>query len=147
MSRSSVIRFAAVSVAVAAAYTVVVGIPTAIIPNPFFIRMIPAGPMNYVFWIVPALLFGPLLTTYVVPLRGDTCSLQGRMTAGGFLSYLAVGCPICNKVVVLLLGVGGALAYFQPLQPVLGALSVMLLSYGLWLRLRPIAFSRRAAQS
>lgn len=147
MSWTATIRYAAISLGAGAAYAIAVGIPTAIIPNPFFIRMIPAGPLNYLFWIVPALLFGPLLASYVIPLRESACSLQGRMTAGGFLSYLAVGCPICNKVVVLLLGIGGALDYFQPLQPVLGGVSVVLLGYALWLRLPPITLGYQAAQS
>lgn len=147
MSQWRVARFAGVSAVATAVYLVAVGIPTAIIPNPLFIRMLPAGPMNYAFWMLPALLFGPLVATYLVPLRTSNCSLPGRMTAGGFLSYLAVGCPICNKVVVLLLGVGGALAYFQPIQPVLGAVSVLLLGYALWLRLRPATLSRSAVQS
>ena len=146
VSRGRLARFVVVSVAATVGYLVVVGIPTAIIPNPFFIRMLPAGPLNYAFWIVPALLFGPLVATYLVPIRANTCSLQGRTTAGGLLSYLAVGCPICNKVVVLLLGVGGALAYFEPIQPVLGTVSVLLLGYGLWLRLRPGTLRQHAAQ-
>lgn len=146
MSRGRVARFVGVSTVATAAYLVAVGIPTAIIPNPLFVRMIPPGPTNYAFWITPALLLGPLVATYVVPLRENHCSLSGRTTAGGFLSYLAVGCPVCNKVVVLLLGVGGALAYFQPIQPVLGAISVLLLGYALWLRLRPSTFRRPAVQ-
>jgi hypothetical protein len=28
--------------------------------------------------------------------------------AGGVLSFLGVGCPICNKIVELLLGISGA---------------------------------------
>jgi len=144
VTRWRAIRFAGVSIVAATVYALAVGIPTAIIPNPFFIRMIPAGPLNYAFWIVPAMLFGPLVATYLVPIASGTCSLQGRMTAGGLLSYLAVGCPICNKVVVLLLGIGGALAYFQPIQPALGAVSVALLGYGLWLRIRPLAADDRS---
>ncbi len=132
MSRTANITYAEVSLGAAAAYAVAVGIPVGIIPNPFFIRMIPAG---------------PLLATYIIPLRESVCSLQGQMTAGEFLSYLALGWPICNKVVVLLLGIGGALDYFQPLQPVLGAVSVVLLGYALWLRLRPVILGYQAAQS
>ncbi|GAA3974020.1 hypothetical protein GCM10023085_65620 [Actinomadura viridis] len=43
------------------------------------------------------------------------------------LSLLAVGCPVCNKVVLVLLGTSGALTVWAPLQPWLGALSVGLL--------------------
>ena len=47
----------------------------------------------------------------------------------------AVGCPVCNKLVALALGAGGALTYFGPTQPVLGLLSVGLLLYALRERL------------
>ena len=39
---------------------------------------------------------------------------------GGALTFFAVGCPVCNKLVVLALGFSGALTYFAPLQPALG---------------------------
>jgi hypothetical protein len=59
---------------------------------------------------------------------------------------LAVGCPICNKIVVLLLGVSGALTIFQPLQPVLALAAMVLLGYALFLRLRAVrAFPRTLA--
>jgi hypothetical protein len=47
-------------------------------------------------------------------------------------------CPICNKLVVLALGVSGALSYFAPIQPVLGLASVALLIYALLLRFRAL---------
>lgn len=55
---------------------------------------------------------------------------------GALLSVLAVGCPVCNKLVVLLLGVSGALSWFAPAQPLLAVLSVILLAFGLRRRLR-----------
>jgi len=37
---------------------------------------------------------------------------------------LAIGCPVCNKLVVGLLGVSGALSVWAPIQPALAVLSV-----------------------
>jgi hypothetical protein len=54
---------------------------------------------------------------------------------GGLLSVFAIGCPICNKLVVLALGASGAFAYFALIQPILGQLSVGLLLYALRVRL------------
>ncbi|MGA8980983.1 MAG: hypothetical protein WB473_17890 [Pedococcus sp.] len=55
--------------------------------------------------------------------------------AGGFLSFFAVGCPVCNKLVLLALGYTGALTWFQPLQPVLQLLGFGLLAWALRRRL------------
>jgi hypothetical protein len=48
-----------------------------------------------------------------------------------------VGCPICNKIVVALLGVSGALGVWAPVQPILAVLSLALLAtavFVLWRR-------------
>jgi hypothetical protein len=140
ISARRVLAFGILSLAVAAAYLIVIGVVTAVIPNPVFERMTPVTPSNVVFWILPAVLFGPLAASYLVPVTPATCATGERTLAGGVLSFLAVGCPLCNKVVVLALGASGALAYFEPIQPLLGVASVALLAYGLWLRLdRPLA--------
>lgn len=54
----------------------------------------------------------------------------------GYLALLAVGCPVCNKLVVALIGVSGAFNYFAPLQPLLGGLGLALAAVALALRLR-----------
>ena len=128
-------RFWGIALSSAVAYAVVLAIPTGIIPNPFFTRMLPAGPWNYGYWLLSAPLVGLVVASSVSP-AFRACSVERQTTCGGLLALLAVGCPICNKVVVMLLGVSGALTYFQPVQPLLGALSLLLLGYALWLRLR-----------
>ena len=85
-----------------------IGIPTDVIPNPIFTRMLPVRPQDYVFLIVTALLGGLLAASYALP-QANVCSTQqGKTTLGGFLSFFAIGCPTCNKLVVLLLGSSGA---------------------------------------
>ena len=134
--RSTLWRAVALGLGVGSATLLVVGLPTAVIPNSWFTRMTPTRPEDYVFLGLTALLAGVLGATYALP---TTCPLQeGKLTAGGFLSILAVGCPICNKVVVLLLGVSGALTYFAPIQPVLALASLALLGYAISLRLRVV---------
>jgi hypothetical protein len=130
-------RFATLSIGAAVAYLLVVGVVTAVIPTPLFVRMTPVTFSNLVFWVLPALLFGPLLASTLVPMKSRTCDVTNRTVAGGVLSFLAVGCPMCNKLVVLALGASGALTYFEPIQPLLGLVSVGLLGYALWLRLGP----------
>jgi hypothetical protein len=118
----------------------VLGVPTAVIPNPFFARMIATEPFNLVVWLAAAPLIGLLLATYVRPPGHGTAhqaeSVVGRTTLGGVVAFLAIGCPICNKLVVAALGVSGALTIFAPLQPLIGAASVALLGLTLGWRLR-----------
>jgi hypothetical protein len=122
----------------AGASALLIGIPTDVIPNPIFGRMLPVRAQDYLFLGITALLAGILAATYAFP-RVAACSIeQGKTTVGGLLSFLAVGCPTCNKVVVALLGSSGALTFFEPLQPLLATLSFLLLGFAIWLRLRPL---------
>ena len=54
------------------------------------------------------------------------------------MSFFAVGCPICNKLVVGLIGVSGALSFFAPVQPYLAVGGLALLVLSLVLRLRAL---------
>ena len=58
---------------------------------------------------------------------------------GATLGWLAVGCPVCNKLIVLALGSSGALSWFAPAQPWLAALSIVLLVAALAWRARVLA--------
>jgi len=123
-----------------------IGIPTDVIPNPFFGRMTPVRTQDYLFLVVTALLAGILAASYALP-QTRACSIQqGRATVGGLLSFLAIGCPTCNKIIVLLLGTSGAISIFEPLQPLLALASFALLLLAIWIRWRPV-FAERLAIS
>jgi hypothetical protein len=129
------------------ATALVVGIPTGIIQTPWYHRMTPVLWWNYPVWAATSILAGALVATYVRDPDLPVPSTQGAKTLGGtVLSVFAVGCPICNKLVVMALGVSGALTAFAPIQPVLGALSIGLLAFALWARRRTAAECRLAAQ-
>lgn len=113
----------------------VVAIPTVLVRNPLFRRMTPTRWWDYVFLAISASLIG-LTMALRRHIETRDCPVERRSVAGAALVFLAVGCPVCNKLVVALLGVGGALAYFAPVQPVLGALSVLLAFSTLLLALR-----------
>lgn len=91
---------------------------------------------DHAIWLASGLLVGLITGTFVRPVPAGH---EGKAISGGLLSVLAVGCPICNKLVVLLLGVSGALTVFGPAQLYLGALSVALLAWTFRLRLRAVA--------
>jgi hypothetical protein len=113
------------------------GVPADLVDTPLFLRMTPAEWWNYALWVAGAILVGLLAATYAAaPARHvPGASHGGKVFGGGLLSVFAVGCPACNKLVVLALGAGGALTYFGTVQPVLGLLSVGLLLYALRARL------------
>jgi hypothetical protein len=94
------------------------GVPTDIVDTPLFTRMTPVAYRAYLFWVAGAALVGLLAATYVAaPGRSrPDASQTEKVLGGGLLPVFAV----CNKLVVLALGVSGALTYFGPLQPVLG---------------------------
>ncbi len=119
---------------------VVLGAPAGIIPNPFFIRTIPTRFSDVLFLLLSAPLIGLTLATYVVrphlgghPDRGTT-----RVGVGGLVAYFAIACPICNKIVLVALGVSGALNVYAPLQPIIGVISTVLLGATLLWRLRQV---------
>lgn len=116
----------------ALATAVLVGAPTAVVPNPLFGRSVPVQWWNYPALAVTAVLAGIVLSTYVqqpAPPRGAAARDGSRLgAAGGVLSFFAVGCPVCNKLVLVLLGASGAMSYWAPLQPLLAALSAGLLA-------------------
>jgi hypothetical protein len=129
-----------------------VGLPTDVIPNPVFGRPVDVTWWSYPILVVTAVMGGLLIATYVrVPGDGfepdeeqlDTPGKAGGL--GGLLSFFAVGCPTCNKLAVIALGSTGALDWFAPAQPLLAALSIVLLGWALRARLRSATVCRIAA--
>lgn len=129
-------RRATAAVLAGVATLVVTGVPTALIDNSWFARMTPITWWSYPAWIISAVLVGLLAATYVgASEAGGVKSAAG----GGLLTTLAVGCPTCNKLVVVALGTTGAMTVWAPLQPMLALASIALLVWALRRRLRPLA--------
>ncbi|GIU94156.1 MAG: hypothetical protein KatS3mg012_0613 [Gaiellaceae bacterium] len=120
----------------ALATALLTGLPTDVFPNPFYTRMTPVLWWNYPVWALTAVLAGLVLATYVRRVPID--SSAGATLGGGLMSLFAVGCPVCNKLVVALIGVGGALSFFAPVQPYLAAAGLALLAVSLAARLRQL---------
>lgn len=145
------IRRWAVAVAVAGGTYFLFGLSTAVLANPVFGREVPATTWAPGVLLATAILSGLLSATYVrnggpAPIRlvgaeapadpapGSRSARAGAL--GSFLAYLAIGCPVCNKLALILLGTTGALNVYAPIQPYLGALGVALLAVALVVRLR-----------
>ena len=86
--------------------------------------------------IITAILSGILFATYI---RTENYLSEERSvkigSVGGLFSFLAVGCPVCNKIAILALGTTGAINYFAPIQPYLGLIGILLLLYAVQKRL------------
>jgi hypothetical protein len=120
-------RFA-LAAAAALVAAVLTGVPTDLIDTPLFGRQIAVTSWAYPVWIATSLLSGLLVATELSP---------GRPAAGGgLLALFAIGCPVCNKPALFLLGSSGAVSWFAPIQPVLGAFAVAVLVLALVVRLR-----------
>ena len=132
--------FAPARAALAALGTfLLIGIPTDILPNPVFGREIPVR-----WWEYPVLAATVLLTAAWFGIRSARETSVGSatghpagaepserpalVTVGVATAWFAVACPVCNKVVLILLGTTGALGVWAPLQPWLAALSLILLA-------------------
>lgn len=135
------------------------GLVAAIIPNPVFGRQVPPTVASIWIWIVSAPLIGLVTATYTAPIRpngvtplvmlgsgtpvgaadasANTDDRGGVLgTIGSFGAFLAIGCPVCNKIALVLLGTSGALSVWAPIQPLVGAASLALLAATLVWRLR-----------
>lgn len=135
MSRRVLWLQVAVAVAAAAVVALAVGLPSALLANPFFVRMTPVPLWSYVVWALTAVLSGVLAATYVHR-RATVSAAPGRAgMMANVGSVLAVGCPVCNKLVVAAIGVSGALNVWAPIQPLIAAASLALLGWALWRRL------------
>jgi hypothetical protein len=147
-------RFFAWAIAWALVSLLAFGLVAAIIPNPVFGRQIPPEPFAIAVWLVSAPLMGFLGATYSAPATStatatramplvieparDASDRQGTTlgTVAGLGAFLAIGCPVCNKIALVLLGAGGAMTVFAPLQPLIGAASLVLLAGTLAWRFR-----------
>lgn len=116
---------------------VLVALPTAVIPNPVFGRAIEVTWWSYPTVVLTGILGGLLIGTYVrngESEQADTALKLG--TVGGLVSFFAVGCPVCNKLILLALGTSGAMTWFAPVQPILALASIGVLAWALNMRLR-----------
>jgi hypothetical protein len=140
-------RFLAWAVLWSAVSFVAFGLVSAIIPNPVFGREIPPEPFSIWIWFASAPLMGLIGATYTAPPvsgpvreipTSDEKAEEGSVLGmvAGLGAFLAIGCPVCNKIVLLLLGTSGAMTIWAPIQPVVGVASMVLLVGALVWRLR-----------
>ena len=113
-----------------------ISIPTAVIENPVFGREIAVTNWSVPVIVISSILTGLLSATYVKNGVSDHNPKQLKIgSAGALLSYFAVGCPVCNKLVLIALGYSGTIQYFAPIQPYLAIAGIALLAFSLRMRM------------
>ncbi len=123
-----------VAAGTALATFLLLGLSTAVIPNPVFGRSVAPTDWAMEVLIATSVLTGLLTATYVATGREEGLDKKG--TVGALLSYFAIGCPVCNKLVLIALGTTGALQFFAPIQPYLAVAGLGVLTWALMVRLR-----------
>ncbi|WP_219910005.1 hypothetical protein [Rhodococcus sp. OK519] len=110
---------------------IVVGVPTDVIDTPWFGREVPVR-----WWEYPVLAATVVLTALWFGIRPEREQSATAPLTGVMLAVFAVGCPVCNKIILLALGTTGALGFWAPIQPVLAAVSLAILAAAVVLRRR-----------
>lgn len=134
------IRRLLVAAIAALLFVLVVAIPTDLIDTPLFSREIPPTWWSWPALVISSVLAGLLTATYV-KLPGfeaptDDAKPRTGGYVGGLLTFFAVGCPVCNKLVLVALGSAGAITWFEPVQPFIQIIAIGLLGWALRFRLR-----------
>lgn len=115
----------------AAAIAMFIGLGTvaALWDNPFFVRMTPTGDFE-----IALLLLQSVLAGFYVGLPQSRCGKR-MAGAGAVIGFLGIACPVCNKVLVFLVGSTLLLEYFEPVRPYVALGGVALLALAIRLKL------------
>jgi hypothetical protein len=125
LSGTGVARGTGIALAMFAA----LGTVAALWENPLFMRMTPAGALE-----VSLLLLQSALAGIYLGLPQSAC---GKHTAGAgaIIGFLGIACPVCNKLLVLLVGSALLLEYFEPVRLYVALAGAALLALAVWLKL------------
>jgi len=125
------------ALATAVSTYLLIALPTALIENPIFGREVPPTWWAGGALAVSSVLAGLVAATYVAGPDAAPRKREGRLGwAGGLVTFFAVGCPVCNKLVLVALGYTGAIQYFAPIQPYLAIGAIALLGWAFVARVR-----------
>ncbi len=111
-----------------------IGIPSDIIPTPLFGREVPVRWWEYPVLGATALLTGAWFS--IGRTEDATCAVPEErpaergtlMSVSVFVAWFSVACPVCNKIVLLILGTSGAMGIWAPAQPYLAVISLVALT-------------------
>ena len=129
------LKYGLIGLAVSITFFIVFGVVTAVIPNPFFIRMITTTFLDKIFLVTSSILLGSYFAVSSYKKKENkTCNRT--TTSAGVGSFLAFACPVCNKLLVLIFGATILMTYLEPYRPILGIVSNGLLVGALYWRIK-----------
>jgi len=135
--RGPYLRAAALGALAAAGTAAIIGIPSDVIPNPWFVRQIGVDGFDVFVLVALSLLTGGLAVTYALA-AGKTATAERAGVGSGIVGFFAISCPVCNKIVIALIGASGASGWFASVQPILGLIAIALASAAVIIRVRAI---------
>lgn len=114
------------------------GIPTALLPNPWFRRMIPARAADYVFLLLNSALLAGYIALHLYEKHELRKGADALAASGGLLNILAVGCPVCNALLVALFGTSAIMAYIEPARVWIGVATSLLVGVAVYLKIKKV---------
>lgn len=141
------LKYIFIGVSTATLIFLMFGIVTALIPNNLFGRMFPPTIIDYIFLITTSAMLGAYFSLYFYG-RQNTYRKEDYAAMGGSLpSIFAFSCPLCNVLLVSLLGATTILVFFEPLRPVFGIFGVGILGLALYLKVQSIKSCHRCSKN
>lgn len=129
------IKYTILAILLAAALFAGFGIPTALIPTGFFVRMITVSILDYIFLGATSIMMAAYISFHFY--RKAESRREGYAAAGGSIAgVFAFGCPVCNALLVSLLGTVTIFTFYEPLRPAIGIVGIAALSYALYIKIK-----------
>ena len=132
------IKFVLIGIISSMLIFLIFGIPTDTIPNRFYARMIPATTLDVFFLVAVSLMLGTYIGLLFYLKQRKKKQKNAAAYTGAFAGFLAIACPICICLLVLIFGTAALMTYLQPSRPYLGILSIALIGFGIYREIETI---------
>ncbi|MFH1391001.1 MAG: hypothetical protein ABIH20_01685 [Candidatus Diapherotrites archaeon] len=122
-------KYTLIAIGLSILFFIIMGTPTALVPNPLiqYTRMIEATALDYFFLATTSIMLAALISLKLY-FKSEK-KTGAKELVGGVAGFIAFSCPICNAILVAILGSATIMAFIEPLRPILGMVSIALLGY------------------
>ena len=110
----------------------IVGIPSDVISNERYTRMIPATGLDMFFLFSISIMLGIYIGLFFYLKKQRQKQKNAAAYTGAAAGTLAIFCPTCIQFLVLIFGTAALMAYLEPSRPYIGFLSIALIGFGLY---------------